>query len=102
MAIPWHVTRELLASLTFRPFNKDEFSKHAVKSPVPLISVNPYYTVIIDGNRAEIIDDYDIFGTCEDICKLPHKSEKQIRIEAELQALKQSVAALELELQQVS
>ena len=86
------ISRRLLASLTFRPFTKnDYFGFGGVSSPVPLIAEDEdrQICVIIDGDSAELYQ-FDIDGSfdCVDVCEcirdLPSETEVEKRI-AELQ-----------------
>jgi hypothetical protein len=91
------ISRELLSSLTFRPFNKTDYYGFAgVSSPVPLIAETDSICVIIDGDIAELYQ-FDIDGAfdCVDVCDnirdLPTKSAVQIKIDN----LKRELAELE-------
>lgn len=97
------ISRELLESLTFRPFTKtDYFGFSGVESPVPMIAENDDegICVIIDGNVAELYAydgcaNFECVDVCENIRELPFKSEKQIQIENEIAQMKKSIAELE-------
>ena len=87
------ISRRLLASLTFRPFTKnDYFGFGGVSSPVPLIAEDEdrQICVIIDGDSAELyqfdIDgSFDCVDTCDCIRDLPSEREVDQRI-AQLKA----------------
>jgi len=66
------ITRELLASLTFRTFTQNDYYGFAgVNSPVPLIAETNELLVIIDGGYCELYSAENEFGepvdTCDDI-----------------------------------
>lgn len=91
------ITRDLLSSLEFRPFTKnDYYGFSGVSSPVPLIAETDKICVIIDGDTAELYS-FDIDGSfdCVDVCDnirdLPTKSAVQIKIDN----LKRELADLE-------
>ena len=100
------ITRELLESLEFRVFTKnDYYGFGGVLSPVPLIAEGirngSEFIVIIDGDYAELYtQEYDegAVDTCENIRELQYKTEKQVRIEAEIEAMEAALAALKAEL----
>ena len=100
------ITRELLESLTFRVFTKnDYYGFGGVESPVPLIAENEDegICVVIDGDFAELYafdgeGSFEAIDSVENIRELPYKSAKQVRIEAEIAAMEKSLAALKLEL----
>ena len=100
------ISRELLKSMEFRPFDKvDYYGFSGVSSPVPMIGEIEAegITVIIDGDCAELYAydgcaNFDCVDTCDSISSLPYKTEKQIRIEAEIAAMEKSLAALKAEL----
>lgn len=100
------ITRSLLESLSFRPFTKNDYYGFAgVQSPCPMIaegiSNGQEFMVILDGDYAELYTQECVDGaadTCENIRELPYKTEKQIRIEAEIAAMEKSLAALKAEL----
>ena len=91
------ITRDLLSSLNFRPFTKnDYYGFSGVESPVPMIAETDNICVIIDGNIAELytfdIDgSFDCADVCENIRELPTKSAVQIKIDN----LKRELADLE-------
>lgn len=100
------ISRELLKAIEFRPFEQhDYFGFSGVSSPVPMIGEleSEGIVVVIDGDTAELYAfDGDGTADCVDVCDnirdLPYKTEKQIRIEAEIAAMEKSLAALKAEL----
>lgn len=100
------ISRELLDSLTFRVFTKnDYFGFGGVESPVPLIAENEAegICVVIDGDAAELYAfdgcaNFECVDTCENIRELPYKSARDIEIEKRIKNLKEELAALENEL----
>lgn len=100
------ITRELLESMKFRPFETEDFYGFAgVESPVPMISENEDegITVVIDGDVAELYAfdgcaDFELIDTCENIRMLDYKSEKQLRIEAEIKKMEDALVELRAEL----
>jgi hypothetical protein len=97
------ISRELIKSLTFRPFDKtDYYAFSGVESPIPLIAENEDEGIlmIVDGPIAELYADtgdggYDCVDVCDDIRLLPMKSERERKIEIlekELAELKAMVA----------
>ena len=100
------ITRELLESLTFRVFTKnDYYGFGGVESPVPLIAENEDegICVVIDGDFAELYAfdgcaNFEAIDSVENIRELPYKSEKQVRIEADIKLMEVALAALKNEL----
>jgi hypothetical protein len=100
------ITRKLLESMNFRPFTKNDFYGFAgVSSPCPFIGEleSEGIIAIIDGDYVELYADdgsggIECVDTCENIRELPYKTEKQIRIEAEIAKMKEAIIALENEL----
>lgn len=100
------ISRELISSLEFRQFGPtDYFGFAGVTSPIPLIAEleSEGILMIIDGGHAELYAydgcaNFDCVDTCDNIRELPYKTEKQIRIEAEIAAMEKSLAALKAEL----
>jgi hypothetical protein len=100
------ISRELIKSMTFRPFDQNDYYAFCdVQSPIPLIgeSESEGILMVIDGDYAELYAydaefSFDCIDQCESIRELPIKTEKQIRIEAEIQAMEKSLAALKAEL----
>ena len=96
------ITRELLESLTFRTFTKNDFYGFAgVLSPVPMIAENEDegITVIIDGDYAELYAydgcaNFDCIDTCENIRELTYKSAKQVAVEAQIEAMEKALSEL--------
>lgn len=99
---PTKITRELLTSLTFRPFTKqDWYGFQGCESPIPMIAEAEDFLVIIDGDYAELYVHDDEFGavdTCESIRELPYKSAKQVVIENEIAAMEKAIAELKRQL----
>ncbi len=100
------ISRELIETLSFRVFTKNDYYGFAgVLSPIPLIADNEDEGIlmIIDGDYAELYA-YDGEGslecvdTCDNIRELQYKSEKQLKIEAEIAAMEKALAALKAEL----
>jgi hypothetical protein len=100
------ISRELINSLDFRQMdNFDRSCFMGVESPIALIGDNEDEGIlmVIDGGRAELYTydgcaNFDLIDTCEDIRSLPYKTEKQLRIEAEIAKMKEAIIALENEL----
>ena len=100
------ISRELIASLTFREFSTtDYFGFAGVESPIPLIAENDDEGIcmIIDGDAAELYAydgcaNFDLIDSVESIRLLPRKSERDIQIENRIANLKKELAALENEL----
>ena len=100
------ISRELLQSLKFRVMNDFDRNGFAgVSSPVPLIASNDDegILVVIDGNRAELYAEdgcanFDCVDVCDNICDLPFKSQKQIKIEAEIEAMEKALENLKSQL----
>ena len=93
------ITRELLESLTFRPFAKnDYYGFNGVQSPCPMISDDTNVLVIIDGDYAELYANLNDTGEADDVCEnireLPYKTEKQLRIEAEIAVMEKALSEL--------
>lgn len=66
-----YLTRDYLASLTFKPFDADMYEGFAgVTSPVPFYADDGEYLVIIDGVHAEMYGDGELVETCDDITML--------------------------------
>ena len=100
------ISRELMKSLSFRPFDKTDYYGFAgVTSPVPLIAENEDEGIlmIIDGDYAELYCDtgdggFECVDVTENIRELPFKTAEQIRIETEIAAMEKSLAALKSQL----
>lgn len=100
------ISRELIKSLEFREM--EDFDRQCfagVESPIALIGDNEDEGIlmVIDGGRAELYAydgcaNFDLIDTCEDIRSLPRKTEKQIRIEAEIAKMEEAIVALKNEL----
>jgi hypothetical protein len=96
------ITRELLESLTFRVFTKnDYYGFSGVMSPVPLIAEDESegIVVVIDGDFAELYFDdgcanFECVDTCDNIRELQYKSAVQVAAEAEIAKLEESIAKL--------
>ena len=100
------ISRELIKSMTFRPFDQNDYYAFCdVQSPIPLIGEveGEGIVMVIDGDYAELYAydadySFDCVDQCESIRELPIKTEKQLRIEAEIEAMEKSLAALKAEL----
>jgi hypothetical protein len=86
------ISRELLESMNFRPFTKNDFYGFAgVSSPCPFIGELEAegIMVIVDGDAAELyVDDgsggIECVDTCENIRELPYKTAVQLALEQEI------------------
>lgn len=100
------ISRELIASLSFREMdNFDIQSFNGVESPIALIGDNEDEGIlmVIDGGRAELYSydgcaNFDCIDTCEDIRLLPRKTERELKIEAEIERMEKAIASLKNEL----
>ena len=100
------ISRELMTSLTFRPFTKNDFYGFSgVSSPVPMIAELEAEGIlmIIDGDAAELYAydgcaNFDMIDSVESIRELPFKSARDLEIEQRINNLKEELAALENEL----
>ena len=100
------ISRQLLESLNFRVFDKEDYYGFAgVSSPVPLIAENADegILVIIDGAYCELYADtgdggYEVIDMVSNINELPYKTPREIEIENRIKNLKTELAALENEL----
>ena len=100
------ISRNLISSLEFREFGPtDYFGFAGVESPIPLIAENDDegICVIIDGEKAELYAydgcaNFDLIDSVESIRQLPVKSEREIKIEAEIAQLEKSLANLKAQL----
>ena len=100
------ITRELIASLSFREFSTTDYYGFAgVESPIPLIAENDDEGIlmIIDGDAAELYAydgcaNFDLIDSVESIRALPRKSARDIEIEAEIAQLEKSLANLKAQL----
>ena len=100
------ISRELIASLSFREMdNFDIQSFNGVESPIALIGDNEEEGIlmVIDGGRAELYSydgcaNFDCIDTCEDIRLLPRKTERELKIEAEIERMEKAIASLKNEL----
>ena len=100
------ISRELIKAIKFRPFEQNDYCGFGgVESPMPMIGEleDEGITMILDGDYAELYAydgcaNFDCVDTCENIRQLPYKTEKQLRIEAEIEAMEKSLAALKAEL----
>jgi hypothetical protein len=96
------ISRELIESLNFRVFTKtDYYGFSGVESPVPLIAENDDEGIlmIIDGDAAELYAydgcaNFELIDECFNIRELPYKTEKQLKIEAEIKAMEKALAEL--------
>lgn len=100
------ISRELIKSLSFREFTQNDYYGFAgVNSPIPLIAdkEDEGILMIIDGAYAELYaydgdGAFDVVDTVDNINELPYKTEKQIRVEAEIAAMEEALANLKNEL----
>ncbi len=100
------ISRELMISLNFRPFTKnDYYGFSGVSSPIPMIAENEDEGIlmIVDGDYAELYaydgdGAFDVVDVCDNIRELPYKSERDLAIEAEIKNLEEALAALKNEL----
>jgi hypothetical protein len=103
------ISRLLIDTLEFRKFSTtDHFGFAGVSSPLPLIAENEDEGIlmIIDGDTAELYafdgsGGMDCVDVCDNIRELPYKTERELRIEAEIAAMEQSLAVLRETLQSV-
>ena len=91
------LSRSFLRGLEFRNFTQNDYYGFAgVSSPVPMISDNGGYLVIIDGVYAEVYsEDGELLEQCNDIMELGEVSvNDQIEaLERQLAELKSTLAA---------
>ena len=100
------ISRELMTSLTFRPFTKnDYYGFSGVSSPVPLIAENEDEGIlmIVDGDYAELYAydgcaNFECVDTCDNIRDLPYEDEIKAAVRARVEALKAELARFEAEL----
>jgi len=100
------ISRELIESLSFRKFSKnDYYGFSGVSSPMPMIADNEDEGIlmILDGDVAELYaydgdGGLDVVDVCDNIRELPFKSERDLAIEAEIKNLEEALAALKNEL----
>ena len=96
------ITRSLLEKMNFRPFTQNDFYGFAgVSSPCPQICEleSEGILVIVDGDYVELYADdgsggIECIDTCENVRELPYKTEKQLRIEAEIAAMEKALSEL--------
>lgn len=96
------ISRELIESLSFRVFTKNDYYGFAgVNSPVPLIAENndEGILMIIDGGYAELYAydgcaNFDLVDSVDNINDLPRKSNFQIETEAEIESMEKSLKVL--------
>ena len=96
------ISRQLIESLKFRQFTKNDFYGFSgVESPIPLIAEleSEGIIMIIDGDNAELYamdgsGGMECVDSCESIRELPYKSEKQLRIEAEIATMEKALSEL--------
>ena len=90
------LSRSFLRGLEFRNFTQNDYYGFAsVSSPVPMISDNGGYLVIIDGVYAEVYsEDGCLLEQCDDIMDLPESnvSEQIEALERQLAELKSSLS----------
>lgn len=68
------ITRKFLKTLSFRPFDANDFEGFAgVESPVPFIAETIYHLVIVDGDICEVysIETLEKVDHCHSISNLP-------------------------------
>ena len=99
------ITRELIDSLEFRKFEKNDYYGFAgVTSPIPLIADREDGIImIIDGAYAELYvtesdGTVDLADSVDNINELSYKTERELKIEAEIAAMEKAIAALKNEL----
>lgn len=104
------ISRELIDSLRdmgkIRPFTRNDFYGFGgVESPCPMIAeyADEGILMIIDGDYVELYAEagdgsIEVVDTCDNIRELQYKSEKQLKIEAEIAAMEKALAALKAEL----
>ena len=99
------LTRELIDSLEFRKFEKNDYYGFAgVTSPIPLIADREDGIImIIDGAYAELYvtesdGTVDLADSVDNINELSYKTERELKIEAEIAAMEKAIAALKNEL----
>ena len=100
------ISRELIKSMTFRPFEQNDYYGFCdVKSPIPLIgeSESEGIIMVIDGDYAELYaydaeGGFDCVDQCESIRELPIKTERELKIEAEIAKMEKALAELKNEL----
>ena len=100
------ISRELIQKLNFRKFTlNDYYGFSGVNSPIPLIAEDEAEGIlmIIDGACAELYADtsdggFECVDTCENINDLPVKTERELKIEAEIATMEKALAALKNEL----
>ena len=100
------ISRELLASIDFRLMDEsDKMGFAGVTSPCPMLGEIEAegITVIVDGGYAELYAydgcaNFDCIDTCENINELPYKTERELKIEAEIARMEKAIAALKNEL----
>jgi hypothetical protein len=100
------ISRELMTSLTFRPFSKnDYYGFSGVSSPIPMIAENEDEGIlmIVDGDYAELYaydgdGAFDIIDQVDSIRDLPYEDELKAAVRARVEALKAELARFEAEL----
>lgn len=103
------ITRELIASLNFRQFTKNDFYGFSgVESPIPLIAEDKdrEIVMVIDGDNAELyqfnIDgSFECIDSTESIRDLPYKSAAQVVLENEIAAVEKSLALMKQQLSEL-
>ena len=100
------ISRELMTSLTFRPFTKnDYYGFSGVSSPIPMIAENEDEGIlmIVDGDYAELYaydgdGAFDIIDQVDSIRDLPYEEQLKAAVRARVEALKAELARFEAEL----
>jgi hypothetical protein len=66
------ITRELLRSLTFKPFSQNDYYGFAgVESPLPMIAETDTHVFVLDGGYCEMYDaDCEMVDSVDDIRSL--------------------------------
>jgi hypothetical protein len=103
------ITRELIDSLEFRKFEKNDYYGFAgVTSPIPLIADrDDGIIMIIDGAYAELYvtesdGSVDLADSVDNINELSYKTEKQLKIEAAIEAAKEQIDELQYTIEMLS
>lgn len=103
------ISRELIESLNFRQFTKnDYFGFGGVSSPIPMIAEleSEGIILVIDGDNAELYAmdgdcGMDCVDSCESIRDLPYKSAAQVVLENEIAAVEKSLALMKQQLSEL-
>lgn len=97
------ITRELLKSVDLRPFSKNDYYGFEVMSPIPMLAETEEFVLVVDGSYAELYSFdadgcFEIMDQCADIRELPFKTDKQLRVEAEIAKMEEAINRLKAEL----